>query len=49
MTTLSGLSGRSDLSGTAGTASYGVGDGRIADVDRRFYAFAVDQLIAWTV
>ena len=49
MTTLSGLSGRSDLSGTARTASYGVGDGRIADVDRRFYAFAVDRLIAWSI
>src|SRR4051794_6954109 len=49
MTTLSGLSGRSDLSGSAGTASYGVGDGRIADVDRRFYAFAIDRLIAWSI
>jgi uncharacterized RDD family membrane protein YckC len=25
------------------------GDGRIADVDRRFYAFAVDRLIAWSI
>jgi uncharacterized RDD family membrane protein YckC len=46
---LSGLSGRSDLSSTAGTTSYGVGDGRIADVDRRSYAFAIDRLIAWSI
>ena len=43
------LSGRSDLFGTAGTASYGVGDGRIAHVDRRFNAFAIDRLIAWSI
>src|SRR4051794_25465993 len=46
MTTLSGLS---DLLGTAGPASYDVGDSRIADVDRRFYAFAIDRLIAWSI
>ncbi len=30
-------------------ASSEFGDGRIADLDRRFYAFAVDRLIAWSI
>jgi uncharacterized RDD family membrane protein YckC len=32
---------------SAATHSAVSGDGRVADVDRRFYAFAVDRLIAW--
>lgn len=37
------------LSGSSAVASSELGDGRIADVDRRFYAFAVDRLIAWSI
>ncbi len=35
----------------AGTATppYAGSDGRIADLDRRFYAFAVDRLVAWSI
>jgi uncharacterized RDD family membrane protein YckC len=37
------------VSRPASAASSEVGDGRIADLDRRFYAFAVDRLIAWPI
>jgi uncharacterized RDD family membrane protein YckC len=37
------------VSGPPALASGDVGDGRVADPDRRFYAFAVDRLIAWPV
>ena len=43
MTTLS------DPWGTVGTPSNDARDGRIADIDRRWYAFAIDRLIAWSV
>ena len=39
-------------SAPASVAAPGAGgdcDGRVADVDRRFYAFAVDRLIAWGI
>jgi uncharacterized RDD family membrane protein YckC len=35
--------------GTATAPHAGSADGRIADLDRRFYAFAVDRLIAWSI
>ncbi len=37
------------VSGPPAVASGDFGDGRVADLDRRFYAFAVDRLIAWPV
>jgi uncharacterized RDD family membrane protein YckC len=37
------------VSDIAGRASYDVAHRRIADVDRRFYAFAIDLLIAWSI
>jgi uncharacterized RDD family membrane protein YckC len=37
------------VSGPSAVASSEFGDGRIADADRRFYAFAVDRLVAWSI
>lgn len=37
------------LSATSPSSYAGSADGRVADLDRRFYAFAVDRLIAWSV
>ena len=37
------------LSGTSAVLADDVGDGRVAEIDRRFYAFVVDRLIAWGI
>jgi uncharacterized RDD family membrane protein YckC len=37
------------VSGPSAVASSEFGDGRIADADRRFHAFAVDRLVAWSI
>jgi uncharacterized RDD family membrane protein YckC len=37
------------LSGTSTVPADDVGAGRVAEIDRRFYAFAIDRLIAWTI
>jgi uncharacterized RDD family membrane protein YckC len=37
------------LPGESAASYAGSSDGRVADLDRRFYAFAVDRLIAWSV
>jgi len=37
------------LSGTSTVLADDVGDRRVAEIDRRFYAFAVDMLIAWGI
>lgn len=37
------------LSGTSTVPADDLGDGRVAEIDRRFYAFAVDRLIVWGI
>jgi uncharacterized RDD family membrane protein YckC len=37
------------VSGPSAVASSEFGDGRIAEADRRFHAFAVDRLVAWSI
>lgn len=37
------------VSGPPAVVSSEFGDGRIAEADRRFYAFAVDRLVAWSI